>query len=125
MKNQGGEMAVVYVNLNQICLFSFQTHYTGYVASPSKCVPSYFLLLSFRHPPSVKYMSNYFYFHCSDVMNTLGSSRNVQSAFRRILRIIYTVSASLHEMGSNTNPLIIVRSGVLISLSPIISAKRN
>lgn len=109
--------------------FFFKTHYTGCVASLSKCVPSCSLLLSFKNPPPAKYLSNYFFSLRSDVMNrqwnTGASSRNVQSAFRRILSIIYTVSAGLHETGSNADPLIIVRSGVLISPSPISSAKRN
>lgn len=70
MKIQGEEMVVVYVNLNQIFFFLFETHYTGSVASRSKCVPSYSPLMSFKknvHLPNTCQITSTL---SSDIMNT-------------------------------------------------------
>lgn len=51
--------------------------------------------------------------------------KNVQSAFRCGLRVIYTGSPDLHDRRGDASPLIIVRTGILIWLFPISSVKGN
>lgn len=63
---------------------------TGSVASPSKCVPSYFSLLFFKKPPPGKYLSNYFHSLCSDIMNTVHSKKQgAQAEMYKVLSDVF------------------------------------